>query len=54
MGFGMVVGQVDGGGDFQASDGGVDLYDDVITTPANTEAPPTTDNRQVEVRNVCS
>ena len=38
----------DGGGDFQG-DGGVDLYDDVITAPSTNDAPPSTDNRQVEV-----
>ena len=38
----------EGGGDFQG-DGGVDLYDDVITAPSSNDAPPSTDNRQVEV-----
>ena len=41
----------EGGGDFQG-DGGVDLYDDVITAPSSNDAPPSTDNRQVEVCNI--
>ena len=41
----------EGGGDFQG-DGGVDLYDDIITAPSSNDAPPSTDNRQVEVCNM--
>ncbi len=45
----VIFSQGEGGGDFQGD--GVDLYDDVITTPSSNEVTqqPASDTRQVQV-----